>query len=249
MYIKVSNMIKKIVPYRFRLIGIVVGSLGGVGGTVLGFLSGFFIDILLLRHKDEKKIGLLFEKVSSKDCAIDEPFEGALQVCALSVLLIGNPSVAAKQIRHSFPSFSHIDWDTLCRSAFKASLPNLDLVTECLASKLSKYANTQMVSAIFGLLNSIEFGWDDRNGNRPSVYLSELLQITNRQTGRAAAYRILGVNETDSLSVIKSAHRRLAAQYHPDAIKSLSPEQQSIALDAFHRIQKAYEVIIELRSS
>lgn len=245
---KVTKFVEILLPYRFRIICSLAGLLGGISGVVLGFLSGFFIDLLILRSKDEKKLHALFEQAAGKDSMVEEPFEGALQICSLSVYLTGNPSFAAKHIRFFFPSFAHIDWETLCRAAFSSSLPNVDLITECLASRLSKCADTGRVSKVFGLLDAVEFGWDNRNGNKPSVYLSELLQVSCSQTNRASAYRILGVNETDSLSVIKSAHRRLVSQYHPDTLKSLSPEQQSIASDAFHRIQKAYEVILELRT-
>lgn len=245
---KLAKLAAVLLPYRFRIICTFAGLLGGIGGIVLGFLSGFFIDLLILRTNDEKKLQTLFEQSALKNSLIEEPFEGALQICSLSVYLTGNPSFAAKQIRAAFPLFAHIDWETLCRAAFSASIPNIDLVTECLASKLSKCSDTGLLSNVFGLLEAVEFGWDDRNGNKPSAYLSELLQVSCKKTNRASAYRILGVNETDALSVIKSAHRRLISQYHPDTLKSLSPEQQSIALDAFHRIQKAYEVILELRN-
>lgn len=235
--------------FTFRIICSLIGLLGGFGGLLLGFLTGFFIDMLIQRAKDEKSLQNFFEQSDIKEIEIEEPFEGALQICSLAVNLTGNPSFAAKQIRRAFKSFVSIDWDTLCRAAFNASIPSVDLVTECLASKLSKCADTEILSNTFGLLESVEFGWDDRNGNKPSVYLSELLQTSTKQTNRASAYRILGVNETDTMLVIKSAHRRLVAQYHPDTLKSLSPEQQSIASDAFHRIQKAYEVILALRKS
>ncbi len=242
-----STIISFMRLYRFRLLCSCIGLLGGWGGLLLGFLSGFFIDMLILRSHDEKTLYSLFERVSSNGTGVLEPFEGALQICSLTVYLTGNPSFAAVQIRRAFPSFDSVDWETLCRAAFTVSMPNPDLVTECLAKKLSKCSDTGMLTSIFGLLESVEFGWDDRNGNKPSVYLSELLQFTLKQSGRAGAYRILGVKETDSMSVIKSAHRCLIAQYHPDTLKDLTPEQQSIAVDAFHRIQKAYELIVSLR--
>lgn len=245
-----KNKIKNFLfTYRFRILCPLLGLLGGLGGLFFGLLTGFFIDILLQRLLDERKLRSLFEHSSSNGYKFEQPFEGALYICSLSVYLTGNPNFAAKHIRLSFPLYADIDWESLCRAAFSASIPNIDLLTECLASSLSKSKDAELTENVFGLLNSVEFGWDDRNGNRPSFYLSELLQVSGRQANKASAYRILGVNEHDSFAVIKSARRRLAAQYHPDTLKSLSPEQQSIALDAFHRIQKAYEVIVELRKT
>ena len=50
-------------------------------------------------------------------------------------------------------------------------------------------------------------------------------------------YAVLGVAPTASAEAIKTAYRRLAAQYHPD--KNPSPD----AADRFRLIQKAYEVL------
>lgn len=52
-------------------------------------------------------------------------------------------------------------------------------------------------------------------------------------------YEVLGVSRQASLEEIKSAHRQLALQYHPDKVKGKQ--------DRFQRLQKAWEVIRDSR--
>lgn len=63
---KLAKLAAVLLPYRFRIICTFAGLLGGIGGIVLGFLSGFFIDLLILRTNDEKKLQTLFEQSALK---------------------------------------------------------------------------------------------------------------------------------------------------------------------------------------
>ena len=52
------------------------------------------------------------------------------------------------------------------------------------------------------------------------------------------AYRLLDVNESSSLDVIKQSYRRAAKLYHPDTASTLSDTQK------FHRIVTAYNMVV-----
>ena len=54
-------------------------------------------------------------------------------------------------------------------------------------------------------------------------------------------YTILGVAPGASREEIKSAYRRLAAQYHPDKVQHLGEEFQKMAEARFKEIQQAYD--------
>lgn len=59
------------------------------------------------------------------------------------------------------------------------------------------------------------------------------------------AYRLLGVNESDDISVIKKAYRKLVREYHPDIIKSQGKDEaymQEATLKT-QEINHAYEMI------
>ena len=63
------------------------------------------------------------------------------------------------------------------------------------------------------------------------------------------AYKILGVNEADDMTVIKKAYRKLVRLYHPDIIKSQGKSEQYMqeATAKTQEINQAYEMIKEKR--
>ena len=60
-----------------------------------------------------------------------------------------------------------------------------------------------------------------------------------------AAYRSLGVEETDDPATIKQAYRRLLSRHHPDKLvaKGLPEEMMALAAQKTHDIKQAYERI------
>jgi DnaJ like chaperone protein len=63
------------------------------------------------------------------------------------------------------------------------------------------------------------------------------------------AYKLLGVNKNDDMSVIKKAYRKLVRQYHPDIIKSQGKDEAYMkeATEKTQEINQAYEMIKESR--
>ena len=59
------------------------------------------------------------------------------------------------------------------------------------------------------------------------------------------AYKLLGVNKSDEMSVIKKAYRKLVRQYHPDIIKSQGKDEEYMqeATEKTQEINQAYEMI------
>jgi DnaJ like chaperone protein len=66
------------------------------------------------------------------------------------------------------------------------------------------------------------------------------------ENGRA--YRILGVSPDASNEQIRSAFRKLAAQYHPDTVANLGDEFTTVAEEKFKLINEAYSEIRSQRS-
>lgn len=67
----------------------------------------------------------------------------------------------------------------------------------------------------------------------------------------ADAYKMLGVNETDSEAEIKKAYRRLMSQHHPDKLvaKGLPEDMVQDATEKTQQIRKAYEQIKAARKA
>lgn len=63
------------------------------------------------------------------------------------------------------------------------------------------------------------------------------------------AYKLLGVKESDDLSTIKKAYRKLVREYHPDIIKSQGKSEAYMqeATAKTQEINQAYEMIKEAR--
>jgi DnaJ-domain-containing protein 1 len=60
---------------------------------------------------------------------------------------------------------------------------------------------------------------------------------------RAAALRLLGLEEGASADAVHSAYRQLAKARHPDRYARLGPAAQATAAAAFQRVQAAYAVL------
>ena len=58
-------------------------------------------------------------------------------------------------------------------------------------------------------------------------------------------YKILGIQPGASNEEIKAAHKKLAAQYHPDKVQHLGKEFQDLAHEKFVAIQRAYDALVK----
>jgi curved DNA-binding protein CbpA len=58
-------------------------------------------------------------------------------------------------------------------------------------------------------------------------------------------FKALGVDKNADASAIKKAHRLLVLHCHPDKVTSTDPAVKQEKADQFHKIQKAYEVLID----
>jgi len=58
-------------------------------------------------------------------------------------------------------------------------------------------------------------------------------------------HKILGIQHSASEQEIKSAYKRLAAQYHPDKVQHLGKEFQELAHKKFVAIQKAHDMLMK----
>ena len=223
-------------------IGAAAGACAGVWGICAGVVAGTFAALVLRRLEDERIWRKAVEQGSSADVR-GEPFPGALFVCALAVSCTGDSASACQIVKGVFGKKYHADWNSFCRASVSVKSLNSDLLVECLAHIIRKSSTVytpDMVRAVFTLLSAAEFSRDRRQtGDRPSHYLAELLDYTYVSDELSLAYRVLGLEPGADIERVKSAHRRLAAKYHPD-----SGKETDGGADAFMRVQAAYELIL-----
>lgn len=238
--------------FTFSLIIILCTLLGffaGFQGAFIGFIVGFFLALILKRQSEEKRYRLALENLEPSPIE-GEPFSGALYMSAVAVYCVGDASITARQINSVFKNQINVDWNIFCNASHLATGVNGDLMTECLASALkksiaSKEANTELIKSIFTLLGIVEFAWDEKNkGEKPSKYLAELLNYEYVANELLSAYSILGLPSSASLKDVKTAHRKLAARFHPDSHSTQDAKAAETQLSNFMRVQAAYETIL-----
>ena len=73
----------------------------------------------------------------------------------------------------------------------------------------------------------------------------KMMQNIQPKANIGDAYKLLGVNESDDMDVIKKAYRKLIRQYHPDIIKSQGKDEAYMqeATAKTQEINQAYEMI------
>ncbi|MBL0708443.1 MAG: TerB family tellurite resistance protein [Sulfurimonas sp.] len=73
----------------------------------------------------------------------------------------------------------------------------------------------------------------------------KMMKNINPKANIADAYKLLGVTESDDMSVIKKAYRKLIRKYHPDIIKSQNKGEDYMkeATAKTQEINQAYEMI------
>jgi len=77
----------------------------------------------------------------------------------------------------------------------------------------------------------------------------KMMQNIQPKANIGDAYKLLGVNESDDMGVIKKAYRKLIRQYHPDIIKSQGQSEAYMqeATAKTQEINQAYEMIKDAR--
>lgn len=229
------------------------GSFAGILGLICGFFAGMIFEKILGSLLEEKRLASFLEAGRLENFA-GQGFPGALYVSALVMFCLDDVEDSVFQLK-SFLG-NGCDWNLYCRCARRCKPLNNDLLVECLSAIIRRETSSSgknvrrdlecskkiPVSAIFRLLNSVEFLWNaNSRGRRPSDYLSELLEFQCESDEIADAYRVLGLEPGDSLKKVREAHRRLAAKFHPDVNAGGDAEKN---LASFVRIQTAYETIV-----
>lgn len=77
----------------------------------------------------------------------------------------------------------------------------------------------------------------------------KMMQNITPKANIGDAYKLLGVSESDEMSTIKKAYRKLVRQYHPDIIKSQGKSEAYMqeATAKTQEINQAYEMIKDAR--
>ena len=94
-----------------------------------------------------------------------------------------------------------------------------------------------------------EFDFDPDAYHAIFDQFEKMMQNVTPKANIDDAYKLLGVNKNDEMSVIKKAYRKLIRQYHPDIIKSQGKDEVYMqeATAKTQEINQAYEMIKDSR--
>jgi len=138
-----------------------------------------------------------------------------------------------------------------------APLPPLNELRSMLSEEPAVLAGPQQIAVSRVLFEAATLGSGSRQVSGNSYHF---IQARSRELGIRQAYveiaaeilglkdtsvyEILGVGPDTSQEEVKKVYRTLAAQFHPDSLYALSPEQQHAATEAFIKIKEAYQRIM-----
>ncbi|UCF99838.1 MAG: TerB family tellurite resistance protein [Spirochaetaceae bacterium] len=240
--------------FKGKLIGALLGSLAGPMGTILGGLIGHLYD----RATEEREAtGRIGER--SRDSISAAQLDFLTSLIGLSIAVANaDRHVRVSQIdalkeffRQNFP-YSPED-QRIIQAVVDETFLNRDrLDVDALASYYRLTSSPAGRLLLLRLLFKIAEA--DRRGISEAeeqliLRIAETLHIDaasyqsvsaefRRENDRA--YSILGVSPEASIEQIRSAYRKLAAQYHPDTVANLGEEFTAVAEEKFKLINEAY---------
>jgi DnaJ like chaperone protein len=243
--------------FKGKLIGALLGSLAGPMGTILGGLVGHLYD----RATEERDAtGRIGQRTRGADDSISAAqLDFLTSLIGLSIAVANaDRHVRASQIdalkaffRHNFP-YSQDDHRVIQAVIDETFLNRERLDVDALAGYYRISSSPAGRLLLLRLLYKIAEA-DKRGVSQAEEQLIRRIAATLRIDAAAyqsvaaefaqednRAYGILGVDPDASNDQIRSAYRRLAAQYHPDTVANLGEEFTKVAEEKFKLINKAY---------
>jgi DnaJ like chaperone protein len=240
--------------FKGKIIGALLGSLAGPMGTILGGLVGHLYD----RATEEQKSPFRIDQ-SSRDSISAAQLDFLTSLIGLSIAVANaDRHVRVSQVqalknffRRSFP-YSQED-QLIIQEIIDETFRNRDRLD---INALTSYYRLTSSQAGCLLLLRLLFKVADADGRGISEEEERLIRriAENLHIDAAAyqgvaaefervsdrAYSILGVSPAASNEQIRSAYRKLAAQYHPDTVANLGEEFTVVAEEKFKLINEAY---------
>jgi DnaJ like chaperone protein len=243
--------------FKGKLIGALLGSLAGPMGTILGGLVGHLYDRATEERVAADRIGQRARRVEDSISAAQLDFLTSLIGLSIAVAN-ADRHVRVSQIEalkaffwQNFP-YSQED-HRIIQAVIDETFVNRDrLDVEALASYYRLSSSPAGRLLLLRLLFKIAEA-DKRGISEAEEQVIRRIAATLRieaasyrsvaaefQHENNRAYGILGVTPDASNDQIRSAYRKLAAQYHPDTVANLGEEFTTVAEEKFKLINEAY---------
>lgn len=240
---KLQRMIKS---HYLPFFGAIFGLSGGIFTGLIGFLLGILLEPLVHQFLLERSIAGYLVQADPRFTAEIKP--GIAAFCGLAVYcihpdkehetILTQKAIVQRVIelfncslhdRSQIELFCRIAWDN-------RNILNGDLLAESLRARLSSDVSpNKVVFALQALVATYSSKQFDR------IYqLSHIIDPEAPKAKKNSPWCILGVSPDASVQEIKRTFRRLALQFHPDCLSSLSDKQKQAAEECFITIRQAY---------
>jgi len=243
--------------FKGKLIGALLGSLAGPMGTILGGLVGHLYDRATEERDATGRIGQRWRGIEDSISAAQLDFLTSLIGLSIAVanadrhVRISQIEALKAFFRQNFP-YSQED-HRIIQAVIDETFVNRDrLDVDALASyyrlSSSPAGRLLLLRLLFKIAEADKRGISDAE-EQLIRRIAAALRIDAASFASVAAefkhednraYRILGVSPDASNEQIRSAYRRLAAQYHPDTVANLGEEFTEVAEEKFKLINEAY---------
>jgi hypothetical protein len=224
----------------------------GVPGLAIGLILGGLVRSLAAQFQSDGKALAYYTNPGASSFYEEEP--GLAAFCALGILVSGssldsgrNGEAEIEQItRTARACFPRVDFslaEYFCRLAWSCrERLNPSLLAESLVFRLGTQDKAVLLgSALYGLARN----------EAAQKFASEIRRVldpsgeTAGPGGGEDPWKLLGLSPGASPQEVKSHFRRLAIQFHPDALQTLDEERRETAAKAFIVLEKAYKEILK----
>ena len=243
--------------FKGKLIGALLGSLAGPMGTILGGLVGHLYDRATEERDAAGRIGRRAGVAEDSISAAQLDFLTSLIGLSIAVanadrhVRVSQVEALKSFFRQNFP-YSQEDHRVI-QAVIDETFVNRDrLDVDALASSYRISSSAAGRLLLLRLLVKIAEA-DERGISEADEQLIRRIAATLRIDAASyrsvaaefkhednRAYSILGITPQASNEQIRSAYRKLAAQYHPDTVANLGEEFTKIAEEKFKLINEAY---------
>jgi hypothetical protein len=241
------------------LAGGLIGMTGGIGGTAIGILMGYFLQELIGQFFTDTAVGRYLENPGPSVFYEGEP--GLAAYCGLGIYLMFQSGYRDEELAEpviesalsAFPRGRRIIplIELFCRiAASRRVFLNPDLLAESLAARRKSRGD----SAVLG--EKLEFLALGKNARREAAYIRSTLDPSYEPSysfeeipeNIPDPWLVMGLPPGSAVETVKSAFRRLAVRFHPDMLQGLEEAQRRAAVQQFITIKEAYRLIMRSNS-
>lgn len=239
--------------YWGTLAGLAVGLFGGVPGAVFGLFIGFLVDLVWAEFRAQRATADYLDGSDApawlpRQVALAGELTGHLQPRSrIDPDVLGS---LATELRPFYPDrWARRPVERMLVVGAAHPWSGIEAYAARLSAACPPEERERVVGAVWNAIGRSGATLSAREEVRAIARRAGVdegfiaRELVVRRFRDAEACAVLGVARDASRDEVRTAYRRLAAQFHPDTAVSLTERQREATEQAFKRIQLAYETL------